>query len=64
MGLIITFLAIAIALDPAVITINVGEAPAVIYDKNDKSWTLPSYEQTKHIIKCIERSDSRCLRSN
>ena len=62
MGLIITFLAIAIALDPGTIIVNVGEAPAVVYDQTTKSLTVPSYEQTKYIIRCIERDRSSCLR--
>ena len=61
---IIFWIAVEIIFDPGVIVVQVGEAPAVVYDKNTKKLIIPSYEQTKHIIKCIERNDSRCLRSN
>ena len=61
---VVLFLMAGIIVDPGVISVNVGSAPGIIYDRNDKSWTLPIYDQTKHIVKCIERDRARCLRGN
>lgn len=60
----ILFLVATIVVDPGVISLQVGKAPGIIYDRNDESITIPIIEETKHIVECIERDRTRCLRGN
>ena len=62
MILIITFLAVAIAFDPATIKIGVQDAPTIYYNTDKDEWTLPLYNQLKKGIVCLERNDITCLR--
>ena len=62
MGLILTFLALAMAFQPGTIKIGVQNAPTVYYNIDKEEWTVPVYDETKYIINCIERDRVRCLR--
>ena len=62
MGLILGFLAIAMAFQPGIIKIGVQNAPTVYYNIDKEEWTVPVYDETKYIINCIERDRVRCLR--
>lgn len=64
MGLILAFLAVAAAFQPGTIKIGVENTPTVYYNIDKEEWTVPVYDQTKHIINCIERDRVRCLRGN
>ena len=62
MGLILTFLAIAMVFQPGTVKIGVQNTPTVYYNIDKDKWTVPVYDQTKRIINCIERDRVRCLR--
>ena len=64
MMLIITFLALAIAFEPATIKIGVQDVPTVYYNTNKEEWTVPLYNQLKDGIICLERNDIKCLKGS
>lgn len=47
---------------PGVITINVDKAPTLEYDRNEKSWAIPAYNNIKQTIQCIELNKVKCLK--
>ena len=60
---IILFLMAGIMSDPGTVQLQ-WNVSAVIYDTEKKEWTVPVYEETKHIIRCVERDRVQCLRGN
>lgn len=58
------WISVHVVFDPGVIKIQIQNAPAVVYDKNDGSWAIPVYEESKHFIKCIQDNNINCLKGN
>lgn len=61
MGIFIFIFAVII-LNPGEISVQVDDKPKIIYNRETKKWTVPIYENTKHVIQCIERGRVKCLK--